>query len=367
MFFAISPNASESMAHRRINSAAITMGKYSEREGDRDMLENARGSPMMAKADDQFGTGQLRQTINGRWTIGQMVEKQRQLHQQMISQQQQQTLSRPVRPIVTVQSFPTAGPARGALPNFVTNLSRFASAPAAANNRIVLPPIFVERIRTDGYANPWVEKRTKQKKTDERTEEKPKEGNYGANGIERPKTLILTNERIAKLPDLPNGQKSNNLTLKENEPIPLSEFRHEDIRPAVDGERMGPQAKYAGQTNEYKEDWGKQFTKTNGRRYYGPLKVIDRENEQTNGREDTDINPPPEGTRIKMDGRNDGKANEREGQWHRRDGTISPYVNAPEEITGSRFRNIDEQFNAMNGGNGGRSQNRYVKMDLLNE
>lgn len=35
-----------------------------------------------------------------------------------------------------------------------------------------------------------------------------------ANGIERPKTLILTNERIAKLPDLPNGQKSNNLTLK---------------------------------------------------------------------------------------------------------------------------------------------------------
>lgn len=33
MFFAISPNASESMAHRRINSAAITMGKYSEREG----------------------------------------------------------------------------------------------------------------------------------------------------------------------------------------------------------------------------------------------------------------------------------------------------------------------------------------------
>lgn len=80
-----------------------------------------------------------------------------------------------------------------------------------------------------------------------------------------------------------------------------------------------------------------------------------------------DINPPPEGTRIKMDGRNDGKANERERQWHRKDGTISPYVNAPEEITGSRFRNIDEQFNAMNGGNGGRGQNRYVKMDLLNE
>ncbi|KAL3088635.1 hypothetical protein niasHT_023253 [Heterodera trifolii] len=357
MFFAINPNASESMAHRRINSAAITMGKYSEREGDRDMLENARGN-------QQFGMGQPRQTINGRWTIGQMVEKQRQLHQQLISQQQQQTLSRPVRPIVTVQSFPTAGPARGALPNYVTNLSRFASAPAAANSRIVLPPIFVERIRTDGYANPWEEKRTKQK-MDGRTEEK----NYGANGIvERPKTLILTNERIAKLPDLPNGQKSNNLTLKgENEPIPLSEFRHEDIRPAIDGERLGPQAKYAGQTNEYKEDLGKQFTKTDGRRNYGPLKVINRENEQTNGREDTEINPPPEGTRIKMDERKEEKANGRERQWHRRDGTISPYVNAPEEITGSRFRNIDEQFNAMNGGNGGRGQNRYVKMDLLNE
>lgn len=49
------------------------------------MLEN-----VMANADNQFGTGKPRQTINGRWTIGQMVEKQRQLHQQMISQQQQQ-------------------------------------------------------------------------------------------------------------------------------------------------------------------------------------------------------------------------------------------------------------------------------------
>jgi hypothetical protein len=48
-------------------------------------------------------------------------------------------------------------------------------------------------------------------------------------------------------------------------------------------------------------------------------------------------------------------------------GMMKEYLNAPEELTGSRWRNIDEYFNNLNGGNRGRGPNRYVKVDLLNE
>lgn len=46
---------------------------------------------------------------------------------------------------------------------------------------------------------------------------------------------------------------------------PLANFRHEDIRPAS-GDRLGPQAKFAGETNEYKEDWGKEYSQAEERR-----------------------------------------------------------------------------------------------------
>uniref|UniRef100_A0A915DSE6 Uncharacterized protein n=1 Tax=Ditylenchus dipsaci TaxID=166011 RepID=A0A915DSE6_9BILA len=50
----------------------------------------------------------------------------------------------------------------------------------------------------------------------------------------------------------------------------------------------------------------------------------------------------------------------------RQAGSMSEY-SGPEEITRSRYRNLDETRNAINGGSGGRGPNRYVKMELLNE
>ena len=40
--------------------------------------------------------------------------------------------------------------------------------------------------------------------------------------------------------------------------------RGEDFRPIQDGERLGQQGKFAGPTNQYREDWGQKFTQKEG-------------------------------------------------------------------------------------------------------
>ncbi|KAI1727045.1 hypothetical protein Ddc_04328 [Ditylenchus destructor] len=50
----------------------------------------------------------------------------------------------------------------------------------------------------------------------------------------------------------------------------------------------------------------------------------------------------------------------------RREGKIVEYY-GPEELTGSRYRQLDEVHQRENGGTSGRGPNRYVKMELLNE
>ena len=87
------------------------------------------------------------------------------------------------------------------------------------------------------------------------------------------------------------------------------------------------------------------------------------------------INPPPAGAQVFVGERpiidaqslNLAQPNAAQLGAGGMRGRITPYLNAPEELTGSRWRNIDEHFNALNGGNKGRGPNRFVKMDLLNE
>jgi hypothetical protein len=67
-----------------------------------------------------------------------------------------------------------------------------------------------------------------------------------------------------------NGQQQQQQSI--DIPVPaLPDFRHEDIRPEVDGERLGPQWKFAGPSNQYREDWGKEFTKSEDRRPSSPI------------------------------------------------------------------------------------------------
>jgi len=75
----------------------------------------------------------------------------------------------------------------------------------------------------------------------------------------------------------------------------------------------------------------------------------------------TDINPNLDGSKVFIDNNKNSK------NTGLTTGRISPYLNAPEEITGSRWRSFDEYFNNLNKGNRGRGPNRYVKIDLLNE
>uniref|UniRef100_A0A914HCD5 Uncharacterized protein n=1 Tax=Globodera rostochiensis TaxID=31243 RepID=A0A914HCD5_GLORO len=355
------------VGHRRKN-VAITIGQYSEREGDRDMLEKAKVS---LKPEQSVKSSS--QTIVGRWEIG----------------HEQSTLPRPVRPIFFGQSLPqisAAADSTRALARYDTALPRFTPKKSSAN-RIILPPGFVEGIRNGVAMDSLTNHR--QRPMDESMLMPKKSDNYEGNGAEKPKTVILTNGRVPPPPEDQIQQTSGSRTLPEDgqvlveqgnkskyrKPVPLSEHRHEDIRPATDGQRLGPQAKYAGQTNEYKEDLGKEFTRRDGRRgegaaaYFGPLKYNGGDGPASR-LAGSGINPPPEGTRIRVEiGGNQSAGEEAiaQGKGRQGQGQISPNVNAPEEITGSRFRNIDEQLNALNGGNRGRGPNRYVKMDLLNE
>lgn len=97
---------------------------------------------------------------------------------------------------------------------------------------------------------------------------------------EPPKTRILTNDRIPPpssnggirpMPIVPLNNKNNNnfngfengwkkTKSAEEVPLKLPDFRHEDIRPEIDGERLGPQGKFGGPSNQYKEDWGRELT-----------------------------------------------------------------------------------------------------------
>ena len=156
-----------------------------------------------------------------------------------------------------------------------------------------------------------------------------------------------------------------------DQPVPaLPNFRHEDLRPAIDGERLGPQGKFAGQTNEYREDLGKQFTRhqqlgeADGRPIplteFGPKRLTSGDGPASKfiG---AGINPPPTGTQVfvgerpvidaqtlqQVTGQQPANPTGRLGLLG---GQIRPYTNAPEEITGSRWRNMDEYFNALNGG-----------------
>lgn len=73
-------------------------------------------------------------------------------------------------------------------------------------------------------------------------------------------------------PQISAGMAPNLRGADLDRPVPaLPDFRHEDIRPATDGERLGPQGKFSGATNEYREDWGRELTRAESNRERMPL------------------------------------------------------------------------------------------------
>ena len=112
----------------------------------------------------------------------------------------------------------------------------------------------------------------------------PSQTNEAAGGLEPPKTRILTNDLVppavgSRRPPSPivpvqttNGAIATRTGQQPpiiDRPVPaLPDFRHEDLRPEEDGERLGPQGKFAGPTNQYREDLGKEFTRSENRQSF---------------------------------------------------------------------------------------------------
>uniref|UniRef100_A0A915NG26 Uncharacterized protein n=1 Tax=Meloidogyne floridensis TaxID=298350 RepID=A0A915NG26_9BILA len=226
--------------------------------------------------------------------------------------------------------------------HFETNLDRFAKGPPShiKPSRIILPANFMEKLINNGGI---------QLKRRENFEHNFN-GNINKlnnNQPNQPTTRILTNPKIPVDKTLLNNrekEKEENTYLSQvNQLIPSipSIKTGEDPRPFLEGERLGQQGKFGGPTNQYKEDWGQKYTQ--------------KENKEMN------INPNLDGSKVFIDNNKNSK------NTGLTTGRISPYLNAPEEITGSRWRGFDEYFNNLNKGNRGRGPNRYVKIDLLNE
>nr|CAD2183141.1 unnamed protein product [Meloidogyne enterolobii] len=188
------------------------------------------------------------------------------------------------------------------------------------------------------------------------------------NQLNQPTTRILTNPKIPVDKNLlnKNKEKEENAYLSQvNQLIPSipSINTGEDPRPFLEGERLGQQGKFGGPTNQYKEDWGHKYTQKENREMVGqvPNFISSFGSSQQPSKIEKDINPNLDGSKVFID---NNKNSQNTGLTS---GRISPYLNAPEEITGSRWRSFDEYFNNLNKGNRGRGPNRFVKIDLLNE
>ncbi|KAL7078112.1 hypothetical protein ACQ4LE_002179 [Meloidogyne hapla] len=253
----------------------------------------------------------------------------------------------------------------GTIDRFETNLDRFAKGPPTniKPSRIIIPTNFMEKLKnSEGIQL----KRTEKTNFEEENINKLNNNNLNKN-LNQPKIRILTNPNIPI--DKPLN-KNNERKLEENNYLSKTTqinnlipqiIRGEDKRPFQEGERLGQQGKFAGPTNQYKEDWGQKFTQRENKEMFQQVPgFISSRTAQI--KIEKDINPNLDGAKVIIDTtQNSGQLN---GQIS---GRISPYLNAPEELTGSRWRGIDEYFNNLNKGNRGRGPNRYVKIDLLNE
>ncbi|CAK5045912.1 unnamed protein product [Meloidogyne enterolobii] len=247
--------------------------------------------------------------------------------------------------------------------HFETNLDRFAKGPPShiKPSRIILPTNFMEKLINNGGIQ-----LKKQGNFERNFNENTNKLNN--NHLNQPTTRILTNPKIPidKILLNKNKEKEENAYLSQvNQLIPSipSINTGEDPRPFLEGERLGQQGKFGGPTNQYKEDWGHKYTQKENREMVGQVQnfVSSFTSSQQSSKIEKDINPNLDGSKVFIDN------NKKSLNTGLTTGRISPYLNAPEEITGSRWRSFDEYFNNLNKGNRGRGPNRFVKIDLLNE